>query len=94
MEKEFRVKCECGSEAIHINSDNDPDYTYIDLSIWHYGSDNGLGFWQKIRYIWKILTKGKPYGDQICLSKEKAMELGKYLVSLSDSMIEANNGKD
>jgi hypothetical protein len=37
---------------------------------------------QKFRYIWRVLVHGKPYEDQMVISKEKAMKLAKALVGL------------
>ncbi len=88
MEKDFRVKCDCGSEEIHVDSDNDRKFGFIDLSIWYMGANNTLGLWQKIKYCWMILIKSRPYGDQICLTKETSKELGEHLIEVSEDMIE------
>jgi hypothetical protein len=93
MEKELIIKCDCGSEAVHINSDNDKEFGYIDLSIWYLGSNNSLGFWERIKYVWRILTKGRPYGDQICLTKETAEKLGKHLIEVSELINEKQKKK-
>jgi hypothetical protein len=61
-----------------VEADEDGLY----LSIWErgYGHDNTLSWKQKLRYIWQILIRGKPYGDQIVLDREGCFALSKALI--------------
>lgn len=38
-----------------------------------------FGFWWRIRLMWKLLTTGEVYGDQICFDLKQIKEIRKYL---------------
>jgi hypothetical protein len=78
MSKVIFVKCTCHSEGLMVEADEDNLY----LSIWErgYGHDSTLSWRQKLRYIWQILIRGKPYGDQIVLDREGCFTLSKALI--------------
>jgi hypothetical protein len=63
---------------------DDTDYTLY-LSIWELGTGSKkYTFKDKLRYVWRVFTKNKPFGDQICLQKEKIIQLRNYLNTVSD----------
>ena len=76
-------KCECGSHAIDVTTFDDEPEVYI--CMWDQGSkdDHRLSLWERFRWSWKILLTGKPYQDNVILSKNKAKELGEYLKELT-----------
>jgi hypothetical protein len=67
------LKCDCGGETLSAEIDDGE----LILSI--YSLDWRYTFWHKIKLIWHILRTGKPYTDQIVLSKENAFVLRKYI---------------
>ncbi len=69
--KEYWIKCECGSEGLHIEKDACDGDVYF--SLWYYGCQN-LGWKEKLKWIWYIL-KGKPYHDTIVVSPERIPEI-------------------
>lgn len=78
MNKTKTIKCSCYSELLHLEWDE--ELKLLDLSIWaHYGSKNKLSWRQRLRYCWRILTSGKPYGDQMILDKESISAIVEYL---------------
>lgn len=71
--KEFFIKCSCSAEGILI-SKLDKNETYI--SFFSLGiNPKNLNFLSKLRYIWQILTKNKPYEDQLVLSDSEVKKL-------------------
>lgn len=65
------IYCACDTEAIHIQPDTyEGKANYTDISIWEYGCGDSKTSWkQKLRYIWRIIKHGTPYGDQVILDK-------------------------
>jgi len=67
------ICCSCGSEILVLDKwDED-----ICLSIWDdgYSCDNRLSIWQRMRWCWQIITKGKPFTDQIVLDENKIEDI-------------------
>lgn len=84
-------ECDCGSEAISVERDlelfnNDTRYShFINFSIYHCGTENHKPtIREKLRHCWVILKTGKNYPDQIILTEDVAMKLGKHLLELTD----------
>lgn len=73
------ILCDCKSEILVI--DYDSEIKMADLSIYesHASFSYKMSFWQKIRYIWRVLYRGKPYTDQIILNKEQLLQLKDYI---------------
>lgn len=80
--------CDCHTEGVVIEDDFDPDYKPLHifyLSFWTLGRQGrSLGLWDRIRYCWQILKTGLPYGDMIVLHRDKAIELGKFLIERAE----------
>lgn len=73
--------CDCGVELVKVEKDDEVNEIYF--SIYSLGTgDNRIPFFLKLRYCWRILKTGRPYGDQIVLSFESAKRMGKYLIDL------------
>jgi len=92
-------KCNCGSEAIHIErlewlSETGERYTNDEyqISIWHQGG-NKYTLKEKLRHCWRVLKTGKPYPDQVCLDLADARELVRDLAEMvqisSDNQIDS-----
>ena len=69
------IGCDCGSEVLRIEYDD--ECKSFDISIYNLNKKYPWKF--KLQYIWQILTKGEPYGDQIVLRKNSALELKEYI---------------
>lgn len=76
-------KCSCHCCALQTTYfDDEPD---IYFSIWEQGAkeNHTLSFWQRLRWCWRVIRKGKPFEDQIILDNEQTIELyrelGNYL---------------
>ena len=74
------IQCSCGSESLCLEKDEDEDLLYV--SIWErgYGRDNRYNWRQRIKHCWYVLTKGRPYGDQLILDRAARSELVYTLV--------------
>lgn len=74
-------QCSCFSHAIHVSKFEEEE---IYISMWERGINNGkLSVWQRIRYAFKIIKDGKPYGDEVVLSKKTSLRLIKFLKTLN-----------
>lgn len=69
------IVCDCQSESLHLlQYPGDPEI-YVSI----HGMNGKPGWLHRLRYCWKILVDGHPYGDQLVLSKESIKELKQYL---------------
>lgn len=75
------ILCDCRSEILVL--DHDFEYGLTELSIYENMSsyNNKMSFWQKIRYIYQVLFKGRPYSDQIVLSNNQIKDISSFLLS-------------
>lgn len=77
------IKCACYHELLHLEWDE--ELQQVDLSIWSpYSTDTTMTWRQRLRYCWRILTKGRPYGDQLILEKQHIAELVDYLIAIQN----------
>lgn len=74
-EKETFIPCSCGSEGLHLYKFKNDNELFV--SVWEmgYGKDNRLSWKQRLRYVWRVLWEGRPYGDQIVLDREGRSKL-------------------
>ena len=77
MNEKF-IKCSCSSEYVRLSYDE--DYKWVDLSIWECQSSHQATWRDKMRWIWHILTKGSPYGDQVILREQEIADMVDYLI--------------
>ncbi len=77
--KTLFMLCDCKNEVLVLEYDHEYDFT--ELSIYESISSYGyrMSFWQKLRYIYRILVNGKPYSDQIILNKEQLKDLSSFI---------------
>jgi len=80
--KTLFIVCDCKNEVLVLEYDH--EYDLAELSIYDNLSscNHKMSFWQKFRYIYQILTKGRPYSDQIILNKEQIKHLSNFLISI------------
>jgi hypothetical protein len=88
------IMCDCGTEGIiiqHDIEDGEPFFSQIYMSFLEHGKhhDNRLVWSQRLRWIWQVLTTGRPYSDGIVLRPEKAKELVTDLVNRIELINEA-----
>jgi hypothetical protein len=78
-EKEIYLRCSCGSEILHLSHTLEDGMQ--DVAVFQYlnGGHGRMTLRDKVRYCWKLLTDGKPYGDCLILSPEDAKKLHGYL---------------
>jgi len=73
------LMCDCKSEVLSI--EYDPEIKMADLAIYENSVSylNKMSFWQRLRYSWRVLTKGKPFGDQMMLTKEQLKSIKEFI---------------
>lgn len=69
--------CSCNSEVLVIQYDHDANIA--DLCIYGSYYTYKMSLWQKIRYIWHIISYGYPYRDQIVIDKNCLKEIKNFL---------------
>jgi hypothetical protein len=77
--REF-YKCDCGTEMLEVQHSED-DKGGIWISLWQLGR---MGYGKmtikdKIRWIWKVVWTGNPWGDEICLDADTTRKLSRDL---------------
>ena len=80
------VVCDCHTHALAVSLLEDGDdaaWDEIGISFWTYGHGRTDCWRERLRHIWNIVRRGHPYLDSVCLSREKARELGETLVRLA-----------
>ncbi len=81
MEKELTVKCDCQSHAIQFEYEEESQS--IEITIWQRNQPQSpFSFKERIRWCWNVLLTGKPWGDRVILSQDKADQITKFLTDL------------
>lgn len=75
-------ECSCSSELVAVEKYDDEPEIY--MSIYYRGVPRPMGWKDKLRYCWRILTQGSPYGDQVVFNKETATELADHIHVISN----------
>lgn len=75
--KTLFILCSCGSEVLYI--DYDHELNLADLAIFTSFYGHKISLWQKLRYCYRILFYGQPYGDQIVLNNIQLKELKDFI---------------
>lgn len=73
------VECGCYGEGLHLSADDE-----VYLSLWTFHRNSKPTWRHRPRYIWRIVTHGDPYGDQIVLSPEAARTTAAALLRMAD----------
>ena len=72
------VTCDCYSEVLKVATDEDcPGDAFF--SIYKSGSRS---FTNRLRMLWKVITTGEPYEDEIILNIKEIRKLIKFLRKL------------
>jgi hypothetical protein len=74
--KEIFIHCDCGNEVLRLCywTDDMPEDLYLSM---YDQCKPAITIRDKWRWIWRILTRGTPFEDEICLDRaqvEKAIE--------------------
>lgn len=69
----YFITCSCGSEAIHLHLDF--EFEVLDMSWWVRGHNRPHNLWWRLRQILRIIKRGYPYSDDICLNIKQVKEL-------------------
>jgi|GEM_PF-2154587 len=73
------VRCQCGCTVAVVEQwFDDPQ---ISLALFHW--NKCYSFRERLRYMWRILWRGEPYGDQVVLSHGDAVRMGEHLIRLA-----------
>lgn len=75
---EFYIRCDCGSEILSLQYDSEIEM--LELAV--YSNSPFMSFWQKMRFIFKLMVSGRPYNDQMMISKNQIQNLIKFLNSV------------
>ncbi len=78
MSQEYFIKCECGTEGLHIEKDQNDGDVYF--SLWYFNGFE-LSWRNKMHWIWHIL-KGKPYHDTVVIYPKRIPEIINILEGL------------
>ena len=82
---EVHLKCSCYSHELHIEKDGDGNQWYI--SIWNRGNNINYSWQYRIRHIWRIITKGHPYEDELVMDESEMIKLRAYVnAQISDKI--------
>jgi hypothetical protein len=76
------VLCDCNQEVLVLNYDEKTKT--LDLAMYesYAAYKNNSSWFQKIRYIWKILTDRRLYTDQIVINHQQIKDISKFLCEL------------
>ena len=76
-EQQFII-CDCNAHGLWVEKFDDVEGVYINL--FERGVDGKkLPILERLRWCWRILSKGHPWTDMIVLDKNKQKELGEFL---------------
>lgn len=75
------ILCDCKNKILMIEYNS--EYELGEFCIYETSSSyrHKMSFWQKMRYIYVILTKGQIYSEQIVLSNNQIKDIGSFLLS-------------
>jgi hypothetical protein len=72
------IRCDCTAELLHLQYDSQDDLIY--LSIYEMGSNKNhkMGLWDRLRFAFRVLFTGTPYGDQLVLKDEQLNQIYEF----------------
>lgn len=79
---EHYLTCACFGEALHLVYDAEEKELY--LSVYEPRGLTPSWSW-RLKYIWRILTKGTPYQDELILNQAQTHELVTWLQEFDDT---------
>jgi hypothetical protein len=89
MNKELFLECDCYSEGIKFNYDQDG---LLNISLYQRGFKPRTRTWrEKLRWIYQIIIKDVPYDDEVIISKNKIKQLIQFMNEISPNNIQFTN---
>ena len=76
---ELHITCDCHTHELHFERDSDGDIDNWYVSFWQRGYYSTTGWKWRLRCIWNIIKTGRPYGDEVVLSRPQMKELFDYV---------------
>lgn len=76
---ELHITCECHTHELHVERDSDAGVDNWYVSFWQRGYHTTTDWKWRLRYVWQILKTGRPYGDEVVLSRDQMQELFNYI---------------
>ena len=81
MSKELFLECDCYSEGIKFNYDQDG---LLNISLYQRGFKPRTKTWrEKLRWIYQIIIKDVPYDDEVIISKSSPLSYINFFVVAS-----------
>jgi hypothetical protein len=81
MSNPLYLECACHYCRI-MRVEYDPDFGETFISMWYRPTSHP---WRtRLRHIWKILTGGEPFEDEIILNRECMIKLSSYLTESAE----------
>jgi len=80
MENKIFIECECGTEIVQLERDQDEGTKNIYMSFYRYGHSSYSPWKLRFQYIWQIIRKGHPYSDCVILNEKEQSKLIEFLV--------------
>lgn len=76
---ELHITCDCHTHELHVERDIDPPPENWYVSFWLRGYGRETDWTWRLRCIWRIIKTGRPYGDEVVLSRPQMQELLDYV---------------
>jgi hypothetical protein len=72
------VRCRCRGELLSMEYDEVNSQYHV--TIWKHGNlYPALSWMARLRFIWRLITTGKPHGDEVLLSQQAADMIGRFV---------------
>jgi len=75
--KDCFVRCACFGEGLRLTYTEDGEFS---VSMWKDRGYHKTEWRQRMRHIWRILTKGEPWDDEIVLHMDEARKLAAFII--------------
>jgi len=84
VEIEEWLPCECHSCRLQLYAHSSMQGR-VEIAFWTVGHNgHGYSLWDKLRLLWRILTKGHAYSDMVILSPEEITHLLEFLLEAEE----------
>ena len=80
----LHLTCDCHTHELHFEKDFEDEMWYV--SFWQRGYASETSWVYRLKCIWQILKTGRPYGDEVILSKEDLLKLDEYIKNQMDNV--------
>jgi hypothetical protein len=73
--KEIFIHCDCGNEVLRLSYWADEGALYLSM---YEQYKPATSVRDKLRWIWRIISRGTPFEDEICLDRAQVEEVIKF----------------